>query len=204
MNTSVPNCINNMDNATIINRIRKLSEITDDDFKKFISLAELKIIKKNSNLVEQDTDISCMYFVKSGCFITYFEDKTRYKHVVQFAVDGWWIGDLQSASKLIPSIYTIKALADSAVLKFHYIDLENLIEEIPAFQKYFRYLFQNALAAGQRRIVENISLSAELRYESFLKLYPKAELIIPQKFVASYLGITPEFFSKMKAKKYAK
>ncbi len=191
-----------MDNLEILKHLRKTAEISDAEFETFLYYAELKIVKKNTILIEQGKDISHIYFIKSGCLATYFEDQNKFNHVVLFGVDSWWTTDLQSATYRIPSIYTIKALADSAVLQFSYSALEALIEEAPNFQKYFRYLFQFALASQQRRIIDNISLSAEQRYESFLKIYPKSELIIPQKYVASYLGITPEFLSKMKAKLY--
>ena len=70
-----------------------------------------------------------------------------------------------------------------------------------AFEKLFRKIFQNALVSHQKRIMENISSSAESRYRSFRQNYPKIELMVPQKYIASYLGITPEFLSKMRSKK---
>jgi CRP-like cAMP-binding protein len=192
-----------MDNIEILKHFRKTADIQDEEFEKFLLFSKLRVVKKNTILIEQGKDISSIFFIKSGWLVTYFEDKNKFNHVIHFGTDTWWTGDFQSATYKNPSIYTIKALADSAILEFSIEALETLIEDAPNFQKYFRYLFQFALASQQKRNIDNISLSAEQRYESFLKIYPKSELIIPQKFIASYLGITPEFLSKMKSKMYA-
>ncbi len=188
--------------STILEHLRKTIPITQLEFQKFLSYGVLRVIKRNSYVLEQGKEVSGIYFIKSGCLVTYFEDKNKFNHVVQFGMDNWWASDIQSAAYNSPSNYTIKALSDTAILHFSYNSLENLISESSSFMNYFRYLFQNALITHQRRIIDNISLPAEQRYESFLKIYPKSELVIPQKYVASYLGITPEFLSKIKARLY--
>ncbi len=194
-----------MENDPVFKHFTKYADISLAEFNDFLKFGITRYIKKNAYLLEQGKEKSNVYFVKSGCLVTYHEDNYQFNHVLQFSMDTWWTGDLESATRNDSfSNYTIKALADCVIIDFAYTDLEHLIEEMPKFQKYFRYLFQNALSSQQRRIVENISLTAEERYESFLKIYPKSELIIPQKYIASYVGITPEFMSKMKAKIYAK
>jgi CRP-like cAMP-binding protein len=178
--------------------------ISQAEFESFLNYSNRLIFKKNSYIVEQNLSKSNFYFIISGCLVTYFEDNNKFTHVVQFGMNYWWAGDIESVTKNKPSNYTIKALTDSVILSFTYQALEKIIFEMPIFQNYFRFLYQNTIIYSQKRIIQSISLTAEQRYEAFLKLFPKSELIIPQKYVASYLGITPEFFSKLKAKMYSK
>jgi hypothetical protein len=74
-----------------------------------------------------------------------------------------------------------------------------LYERAPKFERFFRILFQNAFVFHQNRINANLSETAEGRYSLFAKYYPGLESRIPQKYIASYIGVTPEFFSQMKA-----
>jgi len=89
------------------------------------------------------------------------------------------------------------ALEDSEVLYVSEADIDDLYERIPKFERFFRILTQNALAAHQARIVSILSLQAKARYAEFCRLYPSLIDCLPQKQVASYIGVTPEFLSKM-------
>jgi hypothetical protein len=74
--------------------------------------------------------------------------------------------------------------------------LENYIQ----FERYFRILFQNALLRQQLCFVENYTATSEERYQALTTTYPEIEKFVPQKHIASYLGITPEFLSKIRKK----
>jgi CRP-like cAMP-binding protein len=142
------------------------------------------------------------YFIHvvSGCLMTYYTDKEDVDHVIQFAQAGWWTGDTASLTKQIPSIYATRALADTEVLLLPQAGLDHLLETHLKFEKYFRILFQNSLVTHQNRLIQNLSATAEERYQAFVKKYPSLEQYVPQKHIASYLGITPEFLSKIRRK----
>jgi len=76
-------------------------------------------------------------------------------------------------------------------------DLEDLYTAIPKLERFFRVIAENALATYQHRLMDNLSLSALERYANFCRLYPSLIQHLPQKLVASYIGVTPEFLSKM-------
>ncbi len=142
--------------------------------------------------------------VASGCLMSYYTDKDGDDHVIQFATTGWWTGDLQSFTKQQPAIYSTRALTDSSVYYLLKTDMDQLLERHPKFERYFRILFQNSLITHQDRIVQNFSDTAEDRYEQFRQKYPSLEQYVPLKYIASYLGITPEFLSKIRRRQAKK
>jgi CRP-like cAMP-binding protein len=99
-----------------------------------------------------------------------------------------------------PGILFIQAMEETEVLKISKIDLDNLYLKIPKFERMFRILAENAYVENQKRVIERMSLSAEARYAIFLQKYSKSKDLLPQKQIALYLGVTPEFFSRMKKK----
>lgn len=135
--------------------------------------------------------------------MTFFTDKEGNDQVIQFATSGWWTGDLHSLTTQQPSIYTTRALADSEVMLLPKVRMEELLERYPVFERYFRIMFQNSLVTHQNRIIEAFAITAEDRYTRFQKKYPQLEQYVPLKYIASYLGITPEFLSKIRRRKTA-
>lgn len=160
---------------------------------------------KQGEFVENSGKVTPSFIhVVSGCLMTYFSDKDGHDHVIQFATAGWWTGDLHSFTRQVPSIYSTRALADSEILYLPKTDMDNLLEKVQKFERFFRIIFQNSLVTHQQRIIQNFSATAEERYEFFLQKYPSLEQYVPLKYIASYLGITPEFLSKIRRKRMEK
>jgi len=136
-------------------------------------------------------------FVTDGCLRSYSIDKNGFEHVLQFAPPGWWISDMYSFIEQKPATLYIDAVDDSTVLLLHKPDLEKLYLQVPKFEHFFRVLAEKSLATYQHRLINNLSLSARERYENFCQLYPSLIQCLPQKQVAAYIGVTPEFLSKM-------
>lgn len=157
-----------------------------------------KKIKRKQFLLEAGDVSKYTYFVLSGCLRTYYTDKNGEEHVISFSIEDWWAGDIASFNNGEPSIFSIDALEDTEVLYTDRAGMNMLYEKIPQLEKYFRIIFQNALAAQFQRITNTNSFTAEERYVAFQKKYPQFDRRIPQKYLASYLGITPEFLSKLK------
>ncbi|HET8861349.1 Crp/Fnr family transcriptional regulator [Marivirga sp.] len=166
----------------------------------FFEKAKLKSLPKNIHLIRNGEYSVHFVLIKTGCLMTYFKDPNEHVHAIQFGQEMWWTGDLDAIFNQHPSNYAIKALTPSEVYLLSKEDFEDLNQKHPAFESYFRKLFQNALISHQKRIIRNISFTAEEKYLEFVKLHPRLELIVPQKYIASYMGITPEFLSKLKRK----
>lgn len=127
-----------------------------------------------------------------------FADENGFEHVLQFASPMWWTADLNSLLNELPSNYSIRALMPSVVLQISKSGLEDLYQKVPETERYFRIIFQNALIAHQQRIMRDHAYDAESRYQLFREKYPDLENLVPLKYIASYLGITPEFLSKIR------
>ena len=119
---------------------------------------------------------------------------------MQFACEGWWIGDMYSLITQKPGNLYVEVNEDAEVVLLSKENQEELFQEIPKLERFFRILTENSLVANQERIMDNLSLSAEERFEKFCSKYPTLIHKVPQKQIASYIGVTPEFFSKMKSR----
>lgn len=150
--------------------------------------------------VVQNRDV-CQYenFVLSGCLKSFYIDDNGQEHVVSFAIENWWVGDLGSFITQTPAELNVQCLENSVLAQIHYNELQKLYAEVPKLERFFRIIIQKAFVAAQKRIVNNFSLSATNRYLQFREQYPNIEQRVPQYLIASYLGITKEFLSKIRS-----
>ena len=116
-----------------------------------------------------------------------------------FAIENWWTADLGSFITQEPADYNVQCLENTKVAQFSFEALELLFAEIPRLERFFRIIIQKAFVASQKRVVRDLSLPAKERYLIFRKQYPDIEQRVPQYMIASYLGITKQFLSKIRA-----
>ena len=181
----------------VLQNIAKHISLTKEQENYFLSLLKNKKVRKKLFL-SQEGDISKgPFFVTKGILRSYTVDKNGFEHVLQFAPPGWWMADMYSLITQQPGSLSIDAVEDSDVLLLPKQELDKLYNEIPAFERFFRILAENALVTFQQRLIDNLSLTAKERYANFCKRYPLLIERLPQKQVASYIGVTPEFLSKM-------
>src|SRR5258708_5146052 len=142
----------------------------------------------------------CMYFnfVVRGCLRMYKIDDQGNTHILQFAAENYWINDLGSFHSLRASELNIDALEDTVVLQITRDDLVSLYKQAPKFDRIFRVLIENSFILLQQRLLQNISSTAEERYKSFLEIYPHLANRLSQVQIAAFLGISPEFLSRLR------
>ncbi|GAA5038816.1 cAMP-binding protein [Marivirga lumbricoides] len=187
-----------MTQKEIIEALRRKIDFTKEEIDIFFDKIEHQSYAKNAYLTKPGDLNPPFMLIKSGCLMTYFKDLNDHIHAIQFGQEMWWTGDLDAFFNGKPSKYGIKALTDVEVYLFKREIFELINNSSTLFERYFRQLFQNALISHQNRIIRNISFTAEEKYLEFIRLHPRLELIVPQKYIASYMGITPEFLSKLK------
>ena len=183
-----------------------------DYFEKMISLnkAEKELIEKKfqshlylkRQFALQQGDV-CEYFnfVVRGCLRLYKVDASGALHVLEFASENYWIVDLHSFHTKKPAAFNIDALEDTVVLRVSQADLVDIYLTEPIFNRIFRVLVENHFIGQQQRIGQLFSSTAEERYELFMETYPHLINRIPQVQIASYLGITPEFLSRIRSRR---
>ena len=192
--------ISRVETQSIITNISRYVTLTEEEQHYFSSIL-LPLSVKQGELIERVGEVSRYFIhVRSGCLMTYFTDLEGKEHVAQFATANWWTGDLNSFTQQKKSNYSTRALADSEVLLLPKREMEELLNQHPVFERYFRIIFQNSIITHQNRIMDNFAFTAEERYQHFQEKYPALEQYVPQKYIASYLGITPEFLSKIRRK----
>ena len=130
----------------------------------------------------------------------YMVDEKGKEHNLQFAIENWWIGDIDSFHKEKPSKLNIEAMENSIVLQIRKEDQLRLFVEHPKFNRICRVFTENALISFQNRVLQNISSTAEERYLDFMDRYPNIFNRISNVQIASYLGVTPEFLSTIRKK----
>ncbi|TSD67931.1 Crp/Fnr family transcriptional regulator [Inquilinus sp. KBS0705] len=162
---------------------------------------ELKKIKKKQLLLEPGKLCQGNYFVVKGLVRQYFLNKKLNEQIIQFGLETWWIADQDSLLNAKPSTTYIQTIEATEVLLMTEKNRVMLFEKIPAFESYFRIMMQKAFVAAQRRIGFIFNMNDEERYRHFSALYPAFMQRIPQYMLASYLGFTPQFLSRLRAKK---
>ncbi|MER3373791.1 MAG: Crp/Fnr family transcriptional regulator [Allomuricauda sp.] len=184
----------------ILDNVSRFIDLTELEKQKYISLLTEVKIKKKSFLMQAGEITKYEYFVTKGCLKVYTLDEEGAPHISMFAVEDYWTGDLTSFITKEPSRYFIKATEDSELLGISKTNYDLLFQEIPKFERFYRILYQRSLISYIRRSNHGISLTAEERYIEFKKKYPKIVNRITQKDLAGYIGITPEFMSKIISK----
>ncbi|MET0466432.1 MAG: Crp/Fnr family transcriptional regulator [Chitinophagaceae bacterium] len=157
-----------------------------------------KKIRKKQFLLQEGEVCQYAAFVEKGLLRSYTIDKKGNEHILQFAMEDWWISDLFSFYSGEPSVYMIEAMEDAELLLIKKDRYEDLLQAVPAMERYFRLLLQNNLIATQRRLNDKLSLPAE---ELYLKLVETCDSIpqrVPQHMIASFLGITRETLSRIR------
>ena len=184
----------------LLKYIRQYIELTQDEEAKLVLKIKIRKVSKGQFIV-RNGDI-CKYenFVLTGCLRSFYIDNEGQEHIVMFALENWWTADLGSFITQKPADLNVQCLEDSELVQIHYDDLQNLYLEIPKLERFFRIIIQKAFVAAQKRIVNNFSMEATTRYLQFREQYPDIEQRVPQYMIASYLGITKEFLSKIRRK----
>ena len=187
-----------MDCTSLLAHMNQLVRLTEEEEKALESILIPRPFKQGEVIVKSGDTARYMMFVNTGYLMTYYPDKDGNEHVIMFSRDGWWSGDIYSLSNDPTTIYTTKALVEGELLLLPRSAQEQLFEKYPKFERYFRIFFQTSVVRHQLRLVQYHSADAEERYLIFLSTFPGMEQYVPQKYIASYLGITPEFLSKVR------
>lgn len=184
----------------ILENIAKHINLTPEEQAHFLSKTTIEEHKAKSIVLNAGEICTKSYFINSGILRSFNINDNIVEHVLSFSCQGWWISDMYSYLTEKPGDLFIEVLEDAEVVVLTKENQEQLYHDIPKLERFFRILIENSLVANQQRLMDNLSLTAEERFEKFCSKYPTLIQKVPQKQIASFIGVTPEFFSKMKSK----
>ena len=187
-----------MDASQIVSNIEKHVCLSEEERAYWKSFLVFKFVQKNEHILTEGEFCQQLHFVNSGTLRAYFLNHEGKETTVMFAIKDWWITDMFSFAKEKPAMLNIEATEPAHICSIAKADMDQVLSVFPKFERFFRIIFQNAYIREQVRVIQNLSLTAEERYLSLISQYPYLEQTVTQKQIASYLGITPEFLSKMK------
>lgn len=178
--------------------LKKNAGITDGQLRRLDGHITVGTYEKGAFLLNRGAVCRYTFFVEKGLLRYYDIDEDDKEHIIQFAPDNWFVSDRSSTCFEEPSPYYIDAYEKTtvAVLDQGFMDLA--AEVSPQFRAYVERILHNHIRHMQRRINLLIGASAEERYLDFIRLYPDLTQRVPQKMIASYLGITPESLSRVR------
>ncbi len=185
----------------LLAHIRRYVDLTSDEEKSLCEKMELLKLKKKTFLLEPGKLCKGNYFVLTGLVRQYIITKKLSEQIIAFGLESWWIADQESLFNKQPATCYIQTLEPSEVLFLNESNREILFKEIPKLEKYFRLMMQKSFVAMQRRVGFMLNQNDEERYHFFAKAYPDFMQRVPQYMLASYLGFTPQFLSRLRAKK---
>jgi CRP-like cAMP-binding protein len=184
--------------------IRSRVNLTDEEMDFMLAQFKLVKVKKRQFIVQPEFTAKHRSFVCHGAFRSYVVIDNGEDHTIQFAIEDWWITDYNSYFNQEPATLFVVALEDSVLLQISK-DNEDLLKRTNhKFETFFRVAAERAQAFHFRQLVTNLTQPAEVRYETFLERYPLIANRVPQYALASYLGMTTEYFSKLRNRRVSR
>lgn len=194
-----------MDHYALIKaHVSQYVQLTEEEEQFFYSLLRVTHVKKKQSIVEPGAICKYRSFIDNGAMRAYFVDKKGQDHTIAFGIEDWWIGDFNSFIFQEPATLFVEALEDSTIVQIDYDSEQLLLIKVPKFERVFRIIGQRGYVYLQKRMLSNLSMTAGERYEAFVKNYPLLLNRVPQYTLASYLGFTTEFLSKIRNRRMRK
>ncbi|WP_430905782.1 Crp/Fnr family transcriptional regulator [Maribacter sp. 2-571] len=185
---------------SILENIARYVSLSLAEKEKLVAIIRTTKIKKRQFIDQPGYVCNYRNYVVQGAFRSYYIDGDGKEHTVQIAIEDWFVSDFYSYITQTPATLYVEALEDSTIFQMTYQDIEGLCKEVHALSEYFRTSTERAFAFSRKRALSNLSLTAEEKYLELLQRYPNIVRRVPQKVIASYLGMTPEFMSKIRKK----
>lgn len=188
----------------LIEYFKNYLPLNDEEANLLSARVNQRQIKRRQMILQEGFVCKHYTFVEKGCFKMYGIDTNGTEYNLRFAAENDWITDLGSFYSEKPSKLFIEAIEPSTILQIEKQDLLYLFINVPKFDRNFRVIVERKFIELQNRLLENFSSNAHQRYLTFLEQYPELSLRLSNTQIASYLGITPEFLSKIRSGKLSK
>ncbi|PJJ83391.1 Crp/Fnr family transcriptional regulator [Mucilaginibacter auburnensis] len=186
----------------LIAHIKKFIVLSSDEEHEIQKHFKIITLKKKAWLLTEGQICKSNYFVEKGCLRMYYITEKGTEQITQFALENWWLADHMSLMMQKPSPFFIQAVEDTHVATLDFAKQEELLQQVPKMERYFRLMMQRGFAAMQMRVKYLHDFSKEEAYMQFSASFPDFVQRVPQYMLASYLGLTPEYLSEIRKKKH--
>lgn len=185
----------------LIKKIKSIIQLSLDAEEYLISISKEKNVPKGLTLIREGQTVDKIYFVTAGCLRSYCTDKNGKEHTLLFAIKNWWISDYIAIHTNENATLTIESLTESTIIEFNAKELDGILTLFPEYEPFQRYILERHVVSLQKRILNQLQLSASERYDLFLEQYPDIEQYTRNYHIASYLGMTQESLSRIRVEK---
>ena len=189
--------------ATLFRHINQYVTLSKDEFVRVLRYFRLKSYKKKEYISSIHGKCIYNHFVVEGCLHMCFTDDKGTQRTVQFAIENWWLTDNLAFLRNQKTDFNIQAVEPSNILSISFEEQEAMLKEFPKLERYFRNIYQVAYGASMLRLKYIFAFSKEERYFHFTEKHPQFAQRVPQYLIASFLGLTPEYVSEIRAKRFS-
>ena len=184
----------------LLDNIARYVELTEEEQGQLTSIIRTTRVKKRQFVIQPGFVCQYRSYILKGAFRVFHLDNDGKEHTVSIGIEDWFFTDFYSYISQQPATNYAEALEDSIIFQMKYEDIGALCSKIHALSEFFRLTTEKAFAYSRKRVISNISKTAEERYVEYLEKYPNIVNRVPQYVLASYLGMSAEFLSKIRAR----
>ena len=188
----------------LINKIKNSISLSAPAEEYIYSISREKKVSKGEVLIRKGQTVNKTFFVTQGSLRSFCVDKEGKEHTLQFAIKDWWISDFMAMYNNEPASLTVECITDATVIEFNAQKLDEIYLQFPEFEAFQRKNLERHVVSLHKRILNQLQLTALERYNLFLEQYPNIEQHVPNYHIASYLGITQQSLSRVRAEKAKK
>lgn len=178
-------------------QIEKIIKLTDEEFEFTLSHFSYRKFLKHQYVLQAGDAAPNDHFVVKGLLKSFYRDEAGKTHIVQFAMEDWWISDPQAYHHKTTATLNIDCMEDTDVFMISIDNREKLCAELKKMEYFFMKKTTAGYIALQRRILSLMSQNSEERYKQFMEMYPLLFQRVPKTMIASYLGVSRETLSRI-------
>jgi CRP-like cAMP-binding protein len=183
--------------ADLRQHLEKIIDLTDEEFEHISSHFTVKKLRRHNFLVQEANPVNYEYFVVKGLVKAYYTNQEGKEHIIQFAMENWWVTDYQAFVMQAPATLNIDCIEDVELLSISFANKKKLCAELHKMEHFFRIKTTLGYVSLQQRILSLMNDDAQSRYRQLFSLYPQLFQRIPKALIAAYLGVSRETLSRM-------
>ncbi|SHJ20753.1 Crp/Fnr family transcriptional regulator [Aquimarina spongiae] len=183
-----------------LEHIKTFTQFEKEDFDRIQDYFDIQMYRKKDVILSAGSKCNCNYYVLEGCLHMYFTGENGIQRTVQFAIENWWMTDNLAFNKGAVTDFTIQAVENTTLLRISRENQEKLLKNFPSLETYFRKIYEISYGASLMKMKYVFDYSKEEIYYHFTERFPQFTQRVPQYLIASYLGLTPEYVSEIRAK----